>query len=161
MSTANTQLDAPTQPQVVANQEATQASDPVVQARDTVTQASYELPHFSEKHLKPLPPELHPNIDHIVTEDGAPVDNICSEKQRRLLTEPLYSCWRPNRQFAAMANVGLFFALHEPPFVPDIRHEPPFVPDIMVSLDVRIPNDMNLKKIARTSFGNTESHPTS
>jgi len=29
----------------------------------------------------------------LITEDGAPVDNIYSEKQMRLLTEPLYNTW--------------------------------------------------------------------
>jgi hypothetical protein len=48
---------------------------------------------------QPVPPEvldpadIAPNIDHIVTEDDAPVDNIFSEKQQRLLTESLYSSW--------------------------------------------------------------------
>jgi hypothetical protein len=34
-------------------------------------------------------------VDEIVTEDEAPVDNIFSEKQQRLLAEPLYSSWTP------------------------------------------------------------------
>ena len=38
-----------------------------------------------------LPPELHPDVEHLVTEDDTPVDNVFSEKQQRLLTEPLYS----------------------------------------------------------------------
>ena len=68
-----------------------------------------------------LPPELRPNIDHLVTEDDTPVDNLYSEKQQRLLTRPLYSSWKPSggRSFLAMANVGMFFSVDEPPLVPD------------------------------------------
>lgn len=68
------------------------------------------------------------NIPQLVTEDDTPVDNIFSEKQQRLLTEPLYSSWKPNNTFLATANVGLFS---------DIYHEP-LVPDMLLSLDVEI-----------------------
>src|SRR5438128_12218867 len=43
---------------------------------------------------KPFPeldPAVIPNLDDLVTEDGAAVDSIYTEKQYRLLTEPLYS----------------------------------------------------------------------
>ena len=83
----------------------------------------------SEHH--PLPAELHPNTDHIVTEDGKPVDNQFSEKQQRLLAEVLYCSWQPDEPFVAMSNVGLFFAIRTPPFVPDV----------MVSLGVSSPAD--------------------
>ena len=36
-----------------------------------------------------VPLELRPVVDHLVTEDDTPVDNVFSEKQMRLLTEPL------------------------------------------------------------------------
>jgi Uma2 family endonuclease len=78
-----------------------------------------------------LPVELHPNLDHIVTEDGKPVDNQFSEKQRRLLADVLYCSWQPSEPFVAMSNVGLFFALRTPPFVPDV----------LVSLGVSSPGD--------------------
>ena len=40
---------------------------------------------------------------------------------KRLLTEPLYTSWsEPNRLFLAGANVGLFYALRQPPVVPDV-----------------------------------------
>ena len=42
--------------------------------------------------VEPLP-DVAPNIDDLVTEDDTPVDNLPSEKQQRLLTEPLYSSW--------------------------------------------------------------------
>jgi Uma2 family endonuclease len=80
---------------------------------------------------QPLPLEFHPNIDHIVTEDGAPVDNQFSEKQQRLLTESLYASWQPGEPFVAMSNVGLFFAIRTPAFVPDT----------LVSLGVSSPTD--------------------
>lgn len=56
-------------------------------------------------------PAVRPCLDHIVTEDDTPKDNIFSEKQQRLLTEPLYSSWDPGRLFLATANVGLFYAV--------------------------------------------------
>ncbi len=68
----------------------------------------------------PLPLEARPCVDHIVTEDDTPVDNYYSERQMRLLTEPLYSSWSENREFIAAANVGLFYSVVEPPVVPDV-----------------------------------------
>lgn len=82
-----------------------------------------------------LPLDQWPNIDHIITEDGAPMDNVFSEKQQRLLTEPLYTSWRPGRPFVAMANVGLFFA----------PKQFPLVPDVLLSLDVPFPEDLHPK----------------
>ena len=38
-------------------------------------------------------PNVMPDIEALVTEDDTPVDNMPSEKQQRLLTEPLYSSW--------------------------------------------------------------------
>jgi len=43
----------------------------------------------TEEEPGPLPPELWPEVEHLVTEDDTPVDNIFSEKQQRLLTESL------------------------------------------------------------------------
>lgn len=60
-----------------------------------------------------------PSLEDLVTEDDTPVDNMFSEKQQRLLTEPLYSSWDPGRPFIAAANVGLFYAVRQPPLVPD------------------------------------------
>jgi Uma2 family endonuclease len=81
------------------------------------------------------PAALAPNIDHIVTEDDTPVDNMFSDKQQRLLTEPLYSSWAgpgQDRPFVAAANVGVFAAIYQPPLVPDV----------FLSLDVRAPDDL-------------------
>ena len=83
-----------------------------------------------------LPPELIPCVDDLVTEDDTPVDNIYSEKQQRLLTEPLYSSWKPDRLFVALANVGLFYAVRKPPLVPDA----------LLSLDVETAADLKPKR---------------
>jgi len=99
------------------------------------SEASAQPPMLVSEH-HPLPVELHPNIDHIVTEDGKPVDNQFSEKQQRLLAEVLYCSWQPGEPFVAMSNVGLFFAIHTPPFVPDV----------LVSLGVSSPADPFPKK---------------
>ncbi len=68
-------------------------------------------------------------IEHLVTEDDTPVDNLFSGKQRRLLTSPLYNSWAGpggDRPFMVCAGVGLF--LHP--------REAPLVPDVFLSLDV-------------------------
>ncbi len=66
------------------------------------------------------------DYEQIITEDDTPVDNLFSERQQRLLAESLYASWHvvgEGRPFLAMTNVGLFFALSTPPYVPDaLRH---------------------------------------
>jgi hypothetical protein len=97
------------------------------QSRSTAESAPFIHPEVAA-----LPPELLPDETQLVTEDDTPVDNIFSEKQQRLLTESLYSSWAgpgDARPFLAMANVGLFYAVAEPPLVPDT----------LLSLDVRAP----------------------
>ena len=75
--------------------------------------------------------EIEDLVENLITEDDAPVDNILSAKQQRLLTETLYSSWKPSqadensdepRDFFADANVGVFFSVHAPPLVPDVFH---------------------------------------
>jgi Uma2 family endonuclease len=61
-----------------------------------------------------------PNIDHLVLEDDNPVDNFQSEKQQRLLVEPLYSAKALPSPFLVAANVGLFYKLKGDPVVPDV-----------------------------------------
>ena len=68
------------------------------------------------------------NLDDLVTEDDEPVDSIFSAKQQRLLIEPLYTSWHPERPFLADANVGLFYT----------PRQPPIVPDAFISLDVQV-----------------------
>ena len=77
----------------------------------------------------PLTPADMRAVEHLVTEDDTPVDNRFSEKQRRLLTSPLYTSWGGpgrGRPFMVCADVGLF--LHP--------RQAPFVPDVFLSLDV-------------------------
>ena len=76
-------------------------------------------------------PQVSVDIESLVTEDDTPVDNMPSEKQQRLLTEPLYSSWGgpgAGRTFLAAANVGVF---------PEARN-PAIVPDVFLSLDVQV-----------------------
>lgn len=72
-------------------------------------------------------------------EDETPLNNFQSEKQQRLLTNSLYDSWLGldgSRRFLVAANVGVFYALKQPPLVPDI----------FLSLDVTIPGDWREKK---------------
>ncbi len=74
--------------------------------------------------------EILPDIRNLITEDDEPVDNLFSETQQRLLTEPLYSSWSGNgRTFLAAANVGVFY----------LARNPAIVPDVLLSLDIEIP----------------------
>jgi Uma2 family endonuclease len=94
--------------------------------------------------LTVLPPELHPDIDHLVTEDDTPVDSIFHEKQQSLLSRTLHSSWPgggEGRRFVAMANVGLFYSIYSPAIVPDT----------LLSLDVALPADVWPKR-ARSYF---------
>ena len=88
------------------------------------TRLASPLPHEEES--------LEPDISHLVTEDDTPVDSPYSEKQMRLLTSTLYTSWKPQRDFVAMANVGLFAK----------AENPAVVPDVMLSLDVALPEDL-------------------
>jgi Uma2 family endonuclease len=102
--------------------------------------------------LADAPYDLHDIIENIVTEDDEPVDNLFSEKQQTLLKRSLYSSWVPplpegvkksktRRKFLAAANVGIFFALHDKPLVPDF----------FLSLDVE-PHQNWYEKQHRTYF---------
>jgi hypothetical protein len=78
----------------------------------------------------------YPSVDDIQIDDGKPVDNIYCEKQMRLLTETLYSSWRPGRDFVAMSNVGVF----------QTKTDPPIVPDVLLSMDIRQSEDITNKE---------------
>lgn len=68
-----------------------------------------------------LSQEMFPDVRSIVAEDDEPVGNILSEKHQRLLTETLNNAWNGNgRPFFTAANVGVYYALYEPPVVPDV-----------------------------------------
>jgi Uma2 family endonuclease len=61
-----------------------------------------------------------PDVSNLITEDDTPVDNLFSEKQMRLLTEPLHASWNPGFPFVVMANVAVYVALNRPAIVPDV-----------------------------------------
>lgn len=80
-----------------------------------------------------------PDVQHLITEDDEPVDNLFSAKQQRLLTESLYSSWSgpgEGRKFMADANVGVFY----------VPRNPAIVPDMFLSLDVEAPEDLWVKE---------------
>ncbi|MBV8886084.1 MAG: Uma2 family endonuclease [Chroococcidiopsidaceae cyanobacterium CP_BM_RX_35] len=76
------------------------------------------------------------DISHLTIEDDTPVDNLQSEKQQRLLVEPLYSSKPIESPFLAAANVGLFYKLKSDPVVPDM----------MLSLGVQCADDFSQKQ---------------
>jgi len=97
----------------------------------TVSDVDIEHQPLSEEEIA----AFYAEMAQLVTEDDKPVDNIFSEKQQRLLTEPLYAA--PSfpggeRPFVAMANVGLFYGMRIPPVVPDM----------LLSLDVQLPEEV-------------------
>lgn len=73
-----------------------------------------------------------PDVSQLITEDNEPVDNLPSEKQQRLSTEPLYSSDVISRPFLAAANVALY---HQ------AKNGSAIVPDVMLSLDVTVSDD--------------------
>ncbi|BAU12664.1 hypothetical protein LEP3755_31950 [Leptolyngbya sp. NIES-3755] len=75
------------------------------------------------------------DISHLTIEDDTPVDNIQSEKQQRLLVEPLYSAKVLSSLFLVAANVGLFYKLKSDPVVPDV----------MLSLGIQCAEDFSQK----------------
>lgn len=87
----------------------------------------------------PLPAECLPNYDLIITEDDTPVDSLSSEREMKLLTDPLHASWSgpgEGRSFVCMSNVGLFYAWKKPALVPDF----------LLSLDVEMPEDVYPKE---------------
>lgn len=81
------------------------------------------------------PPDIAPDIEEIITDSDRFVDNnLPSDKQQRLLTEPLYSSWHgpgENRPFLAAANGGVFSE----------TRTPAIPPNILLSLDVMLAQD--------------------
>lgn len=73
--------------------------------------------------LPQLDASVIPSVDGLVTEEDSPLDILPSDKQQRLLIDPLYSTWSgpgKGRAFLAAANVGLFYAVQKPPLIPDV-----------------------------------------
>jgi Uma2 family endonuclease len=95
------------------------------------------FPLCYSQHLRILGKNT-PDISDLITEDDGP-KNIFSEKQQRLLTEPLYSSWAglgENRSFVIVSNVGLFA----------VARNPAIVPDVLLSADVEMPTDFSRKE---------------
>jgi len=89
-------------------------------------------------------PDWETAVANMITEDDEPVDNRFTEKQMRLLVEPLYSSWQPApfddapdepRPFIAAANVGVFTSPYNV-----------IVPDVFLSLDVSDAGDLAEKE---------------
>ncbi len=81
--------------------------------------------------------DLSPDIRDLAIEDDTSVDNLITEKQQRLLTEPLYSQSSVlDCPFLVAANVGVFYAVRQPPIVPDV----------FLSLNVEVPENWREKK---------------
>jgi Uma2 family endonuclease len=86
-----------------------------------------------------LAPEDYPDVSNLVTEDGAAVDSIYTEKQYRLLTDALETSWQSpseSHSFVALTNVGLFSS----------THRPALVLDFLLSDDVELPQDLRDKE---------------
>ncbi|MEO1655422.1 MAG: Uma2 family endonuclease, partial [Bacteroidota bacterium] len=79
---------------------------------------------------------VEPSYDHYITEDDTPVDNLFSEKERRLLIDPLFNNIWTDRDFVAASDVGIFYT-------PGM---PPVAPDMFLSMDVRVPASLKEKK---------------
>ena len=77
-----------------------------------------------------------PDISHLVLEDDLPVDNFQSEKQQRLLVDPLYSSPFVPTPFIAAANVGIFYAINQEGIAPDA----------FLSLRVQMPEDWSQRQ---------------
>ncbi|HYT92427.1 MAG TPA: Uma2 family endonuclease [Gemmataceae bacterium] len=93
---------------------------------------------LNQEPIITLEPEDLPDLDQFVIEDGRPVDNVVTEKQQRLLTEPLYVSWAGpggGRPWVAFTNVGLFF----------MEKQSPVAPDMMLGVDVEQGSDWSQK----------------
>ncbi|MFO0936690.1 MAG: Uma2 family endonuclease [Gemmataceae bacterium] len=76
---------------------------------------------YPNQKYVPGPDIPFPDTSKLIVDDGAPVDNVFTEKQQRLLVTSLLISWEPrdDKPFRVLNNVGLFHAYKESPFVPD------------------------------------------
>jgi Uma2 family endonuclease len=79
---------------------------------------------------------IAPDVTNLVIEDDIPLDNFQTEKQQRLLVEPLYSSWQPGDPFVAAANVGIFSS----------DEAEGIAPDMFLSLSVSMPANWSQKQ---------------
>lgn len=126
-------LIAPVKPAAVAIRAAPEAASEE-ETNDEVPEAFRDA-FAPEPRLSPFGIPI-PDVSHLITEDDTPVDNLFSEKQQRLLVEPLYSSWKSDRPFEAFANVGIYASIRGPAIVPDAY----------LSLDVKTHEDIWAKE---------------
>jgi Uma2 family endonuclease len=81
-------------------------------------------------------PFAAPDISHLELEDDTPLDNFQTEKQQRLLVEPLYSSWKTDQPYIAAANVGIFGSVGGESIAPDV----------FLSLEVAMPQDWSQRQ---------------
>jgi Uma2 family endonuclease len=118
------------------------------QAKQAITTEEEEF-DFSEKYelVKKIGRRLiyahttyyeieEPDYEQFVTEDNTPVDNIFSEKEQRLLIDPLHANEWTDRNFLASSNVAIYYS----------SEKPPIVPDMFLSFDVVAPTEWFEKK---------------
>lgn len=79
------------------------------------------------QHLSQDDGPVAPDLSHLITEDGKPVDNRYSERQFTMLTLPLFDSWDEGKPFEALTDVGLFYSPNNDSVV---------VPDFLLSLGV-------------------------
>lgn len=68
----------------------------------------------------PAREKIYVKTDHLITEDGLPVESYYHELQMRLLTDALTSSWLPGRPYIVAADVGIFWRNENPAIVPDV-----------------------------------------
>lgn len=85
---------------------------------------------------------IAPDLSGLITEDDTPVDNRYSERQMRLLTNPLFESWDQGKPFEALTEVAIFSK-------PD--NESVVVPDFLLSLGVE-PREVSEDKENRSYF---------
>jgi len=86
-----------------------------------------------------LDPKDYPDVSHLITEDGKPVDSIFVEKEYMLLKDPLLTSWTLPAgvtSFVTLTNVGLFY----------VPRNPAWVPDFLLSLGVAYPENLDIKE---------------
>jgi hypothetical protein len=86
----------------------------------------------------PFTPEELAFIETLVIRDDEPVESLFAERQMAVLADSLLASWTPpgdDKRFLAVANVGLFWSLTEPPLVPDV----------MAAVGVEYPGDPKTK----------------
>jgi Uma2 family endonuclease len=96
-----------------------------------MVQAKADIDDLDDRTKIPIP-----DISHLVLEDDTPLDNFQSEKQQRLLVEPLYSSNVLPSPYLVAANVGIFNSIASEGIAPDV----------FLSLGVEMPTDWSQRQ---------------